>query len=181
MGDGWSREVKVEKVLARDPKVSYPVCLVGELACPPEDCGGVWGYADLVTALQAPYDPQWAELLEWAGPFDPRSSIWMRSTLSLPSSGPVVDVRHPSGDEHRGPASAHDSHSQRLSVGPELRLSRARSRPRTHTPTVFLLRRDSRGWPSSRFVRALAFGLVGAGAWWVASATSLSGLRTAVP
>ena len=71
MGDSWSHEVRVEKVLPREPEASYPVCLGGQRACPPEDCGGVWGYTDLLTALEAADDPGWAELLDWTGPFDP--------------------------------------------------------------------------------------------------------------
>ena len=48
-----------------------PGCLGGERACPPEACGGAWGYADLLRALEAPDDPRWAELLDWGAPFDP--------------------------------------------------------------------------------------------------------------
>ena len=49
-----------------------PICLAGARACPPEDCGGVWGYDDLLTALNAPGDSGDPELLEWVGPdFDP--------------------------------------------------------------------------------------------------------------
>ena len=34
-----------------DPKAKYPLCVEGERACPPEDCGGVWGYADFLEAI----------------------------------------------------------------------------------------------------------------------------------
>lgn len=42
-GDGWEHEVLFEGSLPPDPKANYPVCLEGERACPPDDCGGVRG------------------------------------------------------------------------------------------------------------------------------------------
>jgi Plasmid pRiA4b ORF-3-like protein len=88
MGDSWSHEVKVEKLVAREPEARYPKCLGGERACPPEDCGGVWGYADLLTALDAPDDPESAELLEWAGPFDPEKFDLDAVNARLAAFGP---------------------------------------------------------------------------------------------
>ena len=43
-GDGWQHEVRVERKLALGPKRLYPVCIGGRRACPPEDCGGAWGF-----------------------------------------------------------------------------------------------------------------------------------------
>src|SRR5262249_34045406 len=43
-GDSWEHELLVEKILPRDEGKRYPVCLTGKRACPPEDCGGIWGY-----------------------------------------------------------------------------------------------------------------------------------------
>ena len=70
-GDGWRHDVTVEKILPAEKGRQYPVCLAGERACPPEDCGGPWGYAHLLEALKHPDDPDNEELLEWAGDFDP--------------------------------------------------------------------------------------------------------------
>lgn len=73
-GDDWEHEILVEKVLPLDPKVSYPVCLKGKRACPPEDCGGPWGYADFLAAIQDPSHPEHEEMLEWIdGSFDPEA------------------------------------------------------------------------------------------------------------
>lgn len=50
-GDDWEHEILVEDVLAAEPDVCYPMCLTGKGACPPEDCGGVWGYEQLREVL----------------------------------------------------------------------------------------------------------------------------------
>ncbi|MDA8394960.1 MAG: plasmid pRiA4b ORF-3 family protein [Candidatus Dormibacteraeota bacterium] len=67
MGDSWEHQTLVEKVTTPEPGVHYPTCLAGERACPPEDCGGVWGYADILAALRDPDAPESAERLEWLG------------------------------------------------------------------------------------------------------------------
>ena len=53
-GDGWEHEILLEKVLPPDRGIQYPRCLGGARACPPEDCGGVDGYADLLAAIRDP-------------------------------------------------------------------------------------------------------------------------------
>lgn len=53
-GDSWEHEVVVEKITPPEAGVSYPVCLAGKRACPPEDCGGIWGYAELLEAMADP-------------------------------------------------------------------------------------------------------------------------------
>jgi hypothetical protein len=69
-GDNWAHIVRVEKVLNADPTVRYPRCVDGQRARPPEDCGGPWGYGDLVEAIKNPGKNP--ELLEWVGgEFDP--------------------------------------------------------------------------------------------------------------
>ena len=63
-----------EGVVRAEPKVKYPLCLEGARACPPEDCGGVWGYADFVEAVRDESHEEHEELLEWAGgEFDPEA------------------------------------------------------------------------------------------------------------
>ena len=66
-GDDWEHDVVVEKVLDRDSTLSYPRCTGGRRAAPPEDCGGIWGYADLVQALTDPTHPGHDDMLEWLG------------------------------------------------------------------------------------------------------------------
>jgi len=66
-GDSWQHEVEVKRIGPPDSTVRYPTCLAGERACPPEDCGGVGGYADLLEVLSDPSHDQHEELLEWVG------------------------------------------------------------------------------------------------------------------
>lgn len=71
-GDGWEHELLVEKILPVEGGKTYPVCLTGKRACPPEDCGGIWGYSDFLEAVQDPDHPEHDEMLDWAGgEFDP--------------------------------------------------------------------------------------------------------------
>jgi len=53
-GDGWDHDIILEKTLPFDDKTEYPVCLVGKLNCPPEDCGGPWGYSNMLEILKQP-------------------------------------------------------------------------------------------------------------------------------
>ena len=72
MGDGWEHSVVVEKRLPADADATYPVCIGGERACPPEDCGGLPGFYGLLEALQNPEDERGQEMLEWLGEeYDP--------------------------------------------------------------------------------------------------------------
>lgn len=53
-GDGWEHQIVVEKILPLQKDIRCPLCLAGKRACPPEDCGGIWGYAELLEVLQDP-------------------------------------------------------------------------------------------------------------------------------
>lgn len=73
-GDSWDHEIVVEKILSPEPEVIYPVCLKGKRACPPEDCGGIWGYGDFLEAIQDSSHQEHEDLLEWVGDdFDPEA------------------------------------------------------------------------------------------------------------
>lgn len=70
-GDWWQHDLVLEKILhhARKP---CPICLAGNRACPPEDCGGIWGYYDLVKAMKQRRGRRYREYKEWLGErFDP--------------------------------------------------------------------------------------------------------------
>jgi Plasmid pRiA4b ORF-3-like protein len=72
-GDGWRHDVLFEGHPPKDPKAKTPLCLEGERACPPEDCGGPWGYCDYLAAIVDPQHEQHEEMLEWRGAFDPEA------------------------------------------------------------------------------------------------------------
>ena len=74
MGDNWEHEVMVEKILSPEPDKHYPICLTGKRACPPEDCGGIWGYEDLLEIMKDPEHEEYEERMEWLGEgFDPEA------------------------------------------------------------------------------------------------------------
>jgi len=73
-GDAWDHEITVEKILPHEAGKRYPLCVAGERACPPEDCGGVWGYADFLEAIRDPENEEHDSMLEWVGgSFDPEA------------------------------------------------------------------------------------------------------------
>ena len=74
MGDNWDHTIQLEKVLPAEAGVRYPRCVAGKRACPPEDCGGPWGYADFLNAIQNPGHENHADMVEWiGGSFDPEA------------------------------------------------------------------------------------------------------------
>ena len=71
-GDGWGHEILLEGIVTKDDSVKYPICIGGERACPPEDCGGIWGYGGIIRILQkGAMNEDDREILEWLGNHDP--------------------------------------------------------------------------------------------------------------
>ncbi|MFQ5887635.1 MAG: plasmid pRiA4b ORF-3 family protein [Candidatus Hydrothermarchaeales archaeon] len=71
-GDNWEHKIQLEKILPREKNINYPICIKGKRACPPEDCGGVWGYDELLEIIGNPDNEQYKEMMEWVGgEFDP--------------------------------------------------------------------------------------------------------------
>jgi len=66
-GDGWRHEITVEKFIPKATKTKYPICIAGEMQCPPEDCGGVHGFHEMLTVLQSKKHNQKQEYFEWLG------------------------------------------------------------------------------------------------------------------
>lgn len=73
LGDNWKHTVIVEKVQEIKESQQIPFCLEGERACPPEDCGGVFGYEELFEIKNNPKHPEYEErIVDWLGEnFDP--------------------------------------------------------------------------------------------------------------
>ena len=73
-GDGWKHEVVIEARLEPDEEHNtWPLCLAGANACPPEDVGGAGGYMEFLHAMRDPRHEEHRAMWRWAGgPFDPR-------------------------------------------------------------------------------------------------------------
>lgn len=72
-GDNWEHGIVLEKRLPMPPNMTFPVCIDGQLACPPDDCGGIPGFYDFLEAINDPEHEQHEELLEWVGGhYDPQ-------------------------------------------------------------------------------------------------------------
>ena len=72
MGDNWEHVIRIEKTLPAESGACYPRCITGKRACPPEDCGGIWGYEDFLGRILDPNDEEHEDMLEWVGgDFDP--------------------------------------------------------------------------------------------------------------
>jgi Plasmid pRiA4b ORF-3-like protein/LexA DNA binding domain len=70
-GDGWKHTVALEKMQPLAGAVSdLPRCLAGAHECPPEDVGGVWGFADYLQAINDPSHREHEQMLDWSGPYD---------------------------------------------------------------------------------------------------------------
>lgn len=72
-GDTWEHSIVVEKILKKDSSQKYPVCIAGEMSCPPEDCGGTWGYEEILKIQKNKDHPEYKEkITNWLGEdFDP--------------------------------------------------------------------------------------------------------------
>ena len=72
-GDDWRHDLLVERIKVLDAEDWVaPRCLDGRRACPPEDCGGVSGYEELLAALRDPYHEDHERLRTWVGDhYDP--------------------------------------------------------------------------------------------------------------
>lgn len=66
-GDSWDHTVLFEKELPIDANTKYPICAAGKNACPVEDCGGLWGYDNLIETLKNPMDKEHKDMCECLG------------------------------------------------------------------------------------------------------------------
>lgn len=70
--DGWEHDIILEKVLPPDSRLQIPKCMAGKRNCPPEDCGGIYGYEDMLAVLKQPKHEEYESYIEWLGyKFDP--------------------------------------------------------------------------------------------------------------
>src|SRR5439155_743249 len=116
-GDDWEHEIIVEQIVPADGP-DQAVCVTGRRAAPPEDCGGVWGYAELCDILADPTHPEYTERREWPGrefdaaAFDPEpvnrvrgerpdvDAVYMTATQAMTGQGgwPMTVFATPDGE-----------------------------------------------------------------------------------
>jgi hypothetical protein len=94
MGDSWMHEIVVERV-TEVAGTFPPRCLAGARACPPEDCGGPWGYADLVEAM-SPSNERHEEVSEWLG------ETWSPEVFDVEAADRLIARHQPQSGRPRG-------------------------------------------------------------------------------
>ncbi len=73
-GDSWEHEILLEGMFLAEEGVRYPRCMGGARSAPPEDCGGIPGYEDLLRIIQDPDDEEYEDMMQWlGGSFDPEA------------------------------------------------------------------------------------------------------------
>lgn len=70
-GDNWEHTLIVSDVRAGDPVTPYARFIAGERDCPPEDCGGIPGFYEMLEARTDPSHPDHADITEWLDGYDP--------------------------------------------------------------------------------------------------------------
>ena len=71
-GDSWRHRITVTKIRPGLPGISYPHYIGGEWGGPPEDCGGIPGYYNMLDALADPEHPDHAGVAEYLEDWDPK-------------------------------------------------------------------------------------------------------------
>lgn len=67
-GDFWQHKLEVEQVLTeREIETNVPTCISGERACPPEDCGGIWGYSEILEVFTDPDHADYEDVMALIG------------------------------------------------------------------------------------------------------------------
>jgi len=66
-GDFWEHEIYLEKIIENDEIHQIPCCIDGERSCPPEDCGGTFGYEELLIVMSDKKHEEYKETKTWVG------------------------------------------------------------------------------------------------------------------
>jgi hypothetical protein len=94
-GDDWEHLIVIEATVPRAAGQHYPACVAGKRACPPEDCGGVWGYHHLLEVMADPAHPEHEDMSEWVNEdFDPESfSVEATDAMLARQFAPVIPAK----------------------------------------------------------------------------------------
>ena len=83
-GDSWQHEILLEKIFQPESKQRLPFCLTGKRACPPEDCGGIYGYYGWIDIFNNPTAADHSEAVAWLGEdFNPEAFSVEETNQSL--------------------------------------------------------------------------------------------------
>ncbi len=83
-GDSWMHTITFNGLVPREPGAKYPRCIDGKNACPPEDIGGIWGYSERLEILEDPEHPEYDEISDWMGDFDPHAFSVAEADEAMP-------------------------------------------------------------------------------------------------
>ncbi len=73
----WQHLLTLEKILPKEKGTNYPICIKGKGNCPPENCGGIRGFTELLATIKDKDHPQPMTKLEWLGEdYDPQHFDW---------------------------------------------------------------------------------------------------------
>lgn len=96
--DRWEHEIKFEGIYLNSVKTTYPLCLDGERACPPECIGGALGYKHFLKVISDAKNPGYKDMLDWAGGsfdakgFDPNCVSFQNPEKHRESNLPFVSI-----------------------------------------------------------------------------------------
>jgi hypothetical protein len=83
-GDEWRHEVLIESIDVVPHMLKFAICLDGQRACPPEDCGGTGGYEEFLEAIANPEHERHDDFVGWLGfPFDPERFSVAQTNVAL--------------------------------------------------------------------------------------------------
>lgn len=95
-GDDWQHEIDVLGFHHRAPDLPYPHCLDGARAAPPEDCGGVPGYEELLRVLGDARHEEHASMRAWVG------KHYHPETFDIKAVNRILMLRFPEVARRRG-------------------------------------------------------------------------------
>ena len=110
-GDNWEHNLIVSDVRRGEPDTAYPRFIAGERDCPPEDCGGIPGFYEMLEARADPSHPDHAEITEWLDGYDPDELEVFPIQVAL---GRIAARRRSSGLHRMATCHQHDARWQQL-------------------------------------------------------------------
>lgn len=73
-GDNWEHLIEVEDFIEKDISLKYPICIDGQMNCPPDDSGGLSNFYASMEILKDKKHPEYKENAMWFGKiYDPEN------------------------------------------------------------------------------------------------------------